>query len=117
MLLLISPRKAHPDITTFLSRADLQKVISRSFWLTGHCHDHADLSKIVNIDSPLVIALRYNIFEELVEIGRSTALQTLDAKLLERWAHDSRNMFKRDCNVLIKYRNFISRAYGLHYEE
>lgn len=46
-----------------------------------------------------------------MEVGRSRELLKVDGELLNRWAHDGRNLYKRDCNVLIKYRNFISRDY------
>lgn len=37
--------------------------------------------------------------------------------MLDRWANDGRNQFRRDGNVLIKYRNYVARYYGQHYEE
>jgi hypothetical protein len=56
-------------------------------------------------------------FEEIVEVGRTSELDKVDSALLSRWATEGRNLYKRDCNVLIKYRNFINRAFGYYYEE
>lgn len=52
-----------------------------------------------------------------MEVGRTKELGAVDSALLDRWTHEGRNLFKRDCNVLIKYRNFVSRAFGHFYEE
>lgn len=61
------------------------------------------------------MVLRWNIFEELVEVGREKQLKRVTGELLGRWAHEGRNLFKRDGNVLVKYRNFLARAHGIHY--
>ena len=65
----------------------------------------------------MLVALRWNMFEELKEVGRMRELGRVDANLLNRWAHEGRNLFKRDCNVLIKYRNYFARLTGNFYEE
>lgn len=49
-------------------------------------------------------------------MGREKNLKGFSDQL-GRWAHEGRNLFKRDCNVLIKFRNYIARANGIHYEE
>lgn len=41
----------------------------------------------------------------------------MNCELLDRWSHEGRNQFKRDGNVLVKYRNYVARFHGLHYEE
>lgn len=64
-----------------------------------------------------MVALRWNIFEELVEVGREKSIKRLTAEVLGRWANEGRNRFKRDGNVLVKYRNYIARFHGIHYEE
>lgn len=80
--------------------------------------EHGDISQLEGSnEGPLVIALRWNIFEELVELGRERNLKRISLDVLGRWAHEGRNRFKRDGNVLVKYRNYIARFHGLHYEE
>lgn len=37
--------------------------------------------------------------------------------MLERWSQEGRNCFKRDGNVLVKYRNYLGRLQGYYYEE
>ena len=61
------------------------------------------------------MALRWNIFEEVVMIGSEKDPKKVTVDLLNRWAHESRNLFKRDGNVLVKYRNYIARFHGIQY--
>lgn len=63
-----------------------------------------------------MIAVRWNIFEEVVEVGRERNLKGVTEELLGRWAHEGRNLFKRDGNVLVKFRNYMARANGIFYE-
>ena len=56
-------------------------------------------------------------FSELIEIGRTKELSKFNATQLDRWSHEGRNLYKRDSNVIIKYRNLVNRAFGAHYEE
>lgn len=58
-----------------------------------------------------------NIFEEVVVIGRTEDPKSVNEEQLVKWAHDGRNLFRRDGNVLVKYRNFVARFYGHNYEE
>jgi len=37
--------------------------------------------------------------------------------MLKTWTNESRNLYKRDRNVMIKYRNFLNKIYGNLYEE
>ena len=52
----------------------------------------------------------------MVVVGRLRDLQNISIQMLDRWAHDGRNLFRRDGNVLIKYRNYVARFYGQYYE-
>lgn len=68
-------------------------------------------------EGPQIIALRWNIFEEIVEVGRERDIKNVNVDLLGRWTLTSRNLFKRDNNVLVKYRNLLAKYHGLQYEE
>jgi hypothetical protein len=65
---------------------------------------------------PAVLCLRENIFEERIEVGHAD-IAGLTGDTLNRWAHECRNLYKRDLNVLIKYRNLVARAHGIYHEE
>lgn len=65
----------------------------------------------------MLVVLRRNLFDELVEVARTKELASIDQTLLNRWTHSTTNLYKRDCNVLVKYRNFVNRAFGYYYEE
>jgi hypothetical protein len=118
VLLVVSPKQEHPAIPTFLNDQSIDKKVRQSFFLTCYTADSKELSIIDDLkESPQVIALRWNIFEEVTIIGRSYDPKNITAQLLEQWAHEGRNLFKRDGNVLVKYRNYIARFHGIYYEE
>lgn len=58
VLLLVSPGKLHPDILTFLGRADTLPLLTQNFWLTGHNQGHPELARIGNIEAPMLVAVR-----------------------------------------------------------
>jgi hypothetical protein len=70
-----------------MNNPEFQKSISRNFYLTGHVIGHAELSSINDIEAPMLVALRRNIFEEIKEVGRTKELQKIDNNLLNLWAH------------------------------
>lgn len=118
ILLVVSPRAEHPDVVAFLSDATLRRRIEQNFFLSCYVADSEELSKVAGCkEGPQVVALRWNIFEEVVEVGREKNLKGVTGELLGRWAHEGRNLFKRDGNVLVKCRNYMARANGIYYEE
>jgi hypothetical protein len=71
VLLVISPKKEHPDITNFLNDAALRKKVGQSFFLCCYVAEHEDLGRVAESrEGPLVVALRWSIFQEVVEVGR-----------------------------------------------
>ena len=75
-----------------------------------------ELSKVKPISNPPeLVVLRENLFDEVVEVGRTRDIPSLTVEQLNRWAHEGRNLFKRDGNILVKYRNYLARFYGHHY--
>lgn len=63
VLVLVTPARIHSDMVGFMAREDIQKPIYRNFYLTGHAANHADLAKIGQIEAPMLLVLRYNIFD------------------------------------------------------
>jgi hypothetical protein len=63
VLLLLSPRAEHPDVTALLNNAPLRRKIDQNFFLTCYVVESAELSKVQGSkEAPQVIALRWNIF-------------------------------------------------------
>lgn len=67
VLLLLSPRAEHPEVTAILNNAQLRRKIDQNFFLTCYVVESADLDKVPGSkEAPQLIALRWNIFEEIV---------------------------------------------------
>ena len=62
------------------------------------------------------MVLRQNLFDETIQLARIREIGSVDIPTINRWIHDTRNLFRRDGNVIVKYRNFVSRAHGYYYE-
>ncbi len=117
VLLVISPRKEHPAILEFLNNQALQTKIRNHYFLCCYVAEHEELARVEGSrESPQVIVLRWDIFEEMVEVGREREVKRVSGEVLDRWSHEGRNQFKRDGNVLVKYRNYIARLQGYYYE-
>ena len=102
----------------FFRNAELIKFIGRgSFWITGMTPENKRFNELKKENIlPLAICLSENIYEELVEVGREF-LPNVGYEVLNRWAHESRNLYRRDNNILVKYRNLVARAHGIYLEE
>jgi hypothetical protein len=48
-------------------------------------------------------------------VGRERDIKNVNVDLLGRWTQTARNLFKRDNNVLVKYRNLLAKYHGLQY--
>ena len=95
---------------------ELGRRIEEGFMMTCYVAGQSELGQVRGAsDPPELMVLRMNMFDEVVEVGRARDLRGLNAEQLRRWSHEGRNLYKRDCNVLVKYRNYLARFYGYHH--
>ena len=82
VLLIVSPKQAHPDIINLINNPQIYQQIKNNFYMSCYVVQDSDLNKLENVqEGPLIIALRMNIFDEIVQVNRSRDLKDLSILL------------------------------------
>lgn len=120
-MVMVSESRNHECLMELLNKREIINRIQQSFIFSGYVHSSADLNLLPGEKvPPSVVFCRMNIFEEVVVLESfvgEEGIAKITPEKLQQLGNQSRNLQKRDNNVLIKYRNFLRRQYGDVYEE